>query len=164
MLHKFGWIIAVLSLVIAGAAVARNTQQTIKERAYTQTKWEAKTAYAEGDWDAAEIHYREMIDEDPEDPQAWFMLGFSVHYQGRYDEARELFLKSEELGSNKGLVHYNLACGYAQQGNDSKALEELRIAMQVGFNQPEWASEDPDLKSIRTNEKFQEIVQQMREK
>jgi len=164
MLHKFGWMIAVLSLVIAGAAVARNTQQTIKEREYTITKWEAKTAYAEGDWVAAEDHYREMIEKHPKDAQAWFMLGFSVHYQGRYEEARELFLNSEELGSNKGLVHYNLACGYAQQGNEKKALDELEIAMQVGFNQPDWAEEDPDLESIRTNENFQKIVQKMREK
>ncbi|QYK53729.1 MAG: tetratricopeptide repeat protein [Fimbriimonadaceae bacterium] len=163
MLHKFGWIIAVLSLVIAGAAVARNTQQTIKEREYTQTKWEAKTAYAEGDWVGAENHYREMIKKHPKDAQAWFMLGYSVHYQGRYDEARELFLDSEELGSNRGLVHYNLACGYAQQGNQEKALEELEFSAKVGFNQPEWAEEDPDLVSLRSNEKFQKIVNKMRE-
>lgn len=164
MLHKFGWIIAVLSLVIAGAAVARNTQQTIKEREYTQTKWEAKAAYAEGDWEAAEAHYREMARRHPDDAQAWFMLGFSVHYQGRYDEARQLFLDAEKLGSNKGLVHYNLACGYAQQGEEKKALQELKIAMEVGFNQPDWAEEDPDLESIRMNEQFHKIVNQMREK
>jgi len=164
MLQKFGWIIAVLSLVIAGAAVARNTKQTIESRELTHTKSEAKVAWADGDWVSAERHYRELVDKNPKDGQSWFMLGFSVHYQGRFDEARDLFLYSEMLGSDPGLVHYNIACGYAQLGESEKALKQLEVSIQKGFDQFDWATKDPDLISIRSNEKFQELVEQMRNK
>lgn len=162
MVQKFGWIVAVLSLVLAGAAVARNTKQTIDQQHYSFTQNEAKVAWADGDWTSAEKHYRELVKQNPKDGQSWFMVGFAVHYQGRFDEARDLFLYSKDLGGDPGLVHYNVACGYAQQGQTHKALEQLRIATENGFCQADWAEEDPDLAPLRTNEQFQNIVDLMR--
>ena len=63
------------------------------------------------------------------------------------------------------LVHYNLACTWALLGEKELALEFLRREMQESqltpgglAKQKEWARGDPDLKSLRDDARFREMV------
>jgi hypothetical protein len=81
--------------------------------------------------------------------------------QGRGAEARTL-LRSV---TPTPLVHYNLACTWALLGEKELALEFLRREMQESqlspgglAKQKEWARGDPDLKSLRDDARFRELV------
>jgi hypothetical protein len=81
--------------------------------------------------------------------------------QGRGAEARAL-LRSV---TPTPLVNYNLACTWALLGDKDVALEFLKREFQDGQLSPggaakqrEWARQDPDLKSLRGDPRFQEIV------
>jgi hypothetical protein len=81
--------------------------------------------------------------------------------QGRSAESRTL-LRSV---TPTPIVNYNLACTWALLGEKDLALEFLKREFQDGqlsaggaAKQREWARQDPDLKSLRGDPRFQEIV------
>ena len=161
MIAKFGWIVALVSMVAAtGAVLLERRAELAGERQKTIQK-EARLAVAEEDWTGAELKYGVLLKTDPEDGNAWFMLGLSQHYQGEFQAAREHFLKAEELGHDGALVHYNIACGWALQGEKKAALDELDIAVQKGGISAEIAKEDCDLESIRNEARFKAVVKKL---
>ena len=81
--------------------------------------------------------------------------------QGRSAEARTL-LRSV---TPTPVVHYNMACTWALLGEKDLALEFLRREMEESqltpgglAKQKEWARSDPDLKSLRGDARFRELV------
>jgi predicted esterase len=89
-------------------------------------------------------------------------------------KGRELFQKSEfpkailffEIATQGGdedsywkkTIHYNLACAYARIQNEKKALENLRLAVEHGFDDIEHIKQDKDLASLRDSKEFQKII------
>ena len=55
-------------------------------------------------------------------------------------------------------IYYNLACAYARTQNKRKALENLRLAVEHGFDDIEHIKQDKNLVSIRDCEEFQKIL------
>lgn len=56
-------------------------------------------------------------------------------------------------------AHYNLACISAIQGKREQALDQLRRAIERGFNDRKWLLEDGDFASLRSDPKFLELVE-----
>jgi tetratricopeptide (TPR) repeat protein len=56
-----------------------------------------------------------------------------------------------------GVIHYNLACGYAICGKYEKAVAELGKALEQDPGLTEWSKEDPDLDSIRKHEGYKAL-------
>jgi tetratricopeptide (TPR) repeat protein len=59
---------------------------------------------------------------------------------------------------NAPYIWYNLACANSLAGNKKKAVESLAHAVDSGFTDVEQIKNDPDLKSIREEKTYQEIV------
>ena len=55
-------------------------------------------------------------------------------------------------------IYYNLACAYAKTQNKKKALENLRLAVENGFDDIEHIKQDEDLAYLRDSKEFQEII------
>jgi dienelactone hydrolase len=59
------------------------------------------------------------------------------------------------------VTHYNLACGYAKKGEKVKALENLEAAVRLGYANKTEMSNDPDLQSVREEERFKKLLESM---
>lgn len=65
---------------------------------------------------------------------------------------------ASEIRPDEPTVWYNLACARARAGKTGKALDALEAAVGRGFSDAKSMASDPDLASLRTNERFKAIV------
>jgi len=87
---------------------------------------------------------------------------------GNLDRSRELWMRavdisSRVLGPNHQLVggsHYNLACVLATSEENDRAIAHLRMAVAAGLSHPGMGN-DPDLRRLRGNPAFDDIVAEM---
>jgi len=56
------------------------------------------------------------------------------------------------------LVTYNLACLEALNGETEAAFEWLTYAVETGYADPSWMQDDADLESLKTDDRFQALV------
>jgi len=54
-----------------------------------------------------------------------------------------------EMPTLYGAARYNLACFYALSGQNEKAMNELREALQLRPDLLEWSKQDADLATLR---------------
>jgi len=109
---------------------------------------------------AVEILSR-VIALDPHEDQAFFYRGVAHHYLRHYVEAMADFTTAAE-NSEPGPVRlaslYNIACGHAVLGNRGFALNLLEKALSEGFREFVHIREDPDMKSVRDDPRFLELM------
>jgi tetratricopeptide (TPR) repeat protein len=69
-----------------------------------------------------------------------------------------LLLAVDPAGEWHGVVHYNLACHYAQTGMLDKALDSLRAALELNPGLKEWSRQDSDLAPLHPDPRFSSVV------
>ena len=60
-------------------------------------------------------------------------------------------------------IYYNLASAYARIQNKKKALANLRLAVENGFDDIEHMEKDEDFASLRDSEEFQKIIRRLKQ-
>ena len=104
--------------------------------------------------------YEKIHKSDPENKAITYKLGSMAHAAENYKQAIKYY---EQLAPNGNpTVLYNLACSYAMQGKERKALEALEAAVDKGFAQLGLMKTDPDLASIRDSEDFEAIARSVK--
>jgi len=93
----------------------------------------------------------------------------TLFYQiGEYEKANRLL---DELTGNPDLnkfkkertvIYYSLACNYALLGDDEKALSYLNKAIEYGYANFRHIANDDDLRNIRENKKFIQIIDDLK--
>ncbi len=83
------------------------------------------------------------------------MKAWEVYEQQDYAQGLELIVKAHEIAPQDSRVLYYLACFHALSGNTEEALGFLEQAVDGGFYSPHHISNDPDLQSIRDDERYQ---------
>ncbi|MEP6768056.1 MAG: M56 family metallopeptidase [Acidobacteriota bacterium] len=94
---------------------------------------------------------------------SWYSQAMDAHRNERYDEALAGFAKAIELGYKEGASSYNIACGYALQGNSDKAFEWLHRAEQADFHIAGYLDSDDDLVRLRSDPRFAALRQEARQ-
>lgn len=56
------------------------------------------------------------------------------------------------------LVWYNLACSYALMNLTDNALASLSLAVDLGYSDTGWMSQDTDLDSVRHDKRFRALL------
>lgn len=77
------------------------------------------------------------------------------------DAAVSLFEQWLEADPNQPVDWYNFACALALRCESSRAIEALHHAMEAGYHNAEWTSQDSDLESLREIPEFQAILDEM---
>ncbi len=90
----------------------------------------------------------------PENGQAWFLYGYTVHMQGDYARAIPLHAKAATFQPQRPTALYNLACAQSRAGDQAKALEALAGSIDSGFAQVALIASDPDLAALRATPAF----------
>ncbi len=88
--------------------------------------------------------------------------------KGDYERAIlffEIAVKASLQGSPRIKYRfYNLACAYARNNNKKKALKNLQLAVENGFNDIAYIKQDEDLESIKGTPEFQKIIEASKQK
>lgn len=86
----------------------------------------------------------------------------------KLNEALSLYKKEEQLceqiGNSKeaSTACYNIACLFAKQGSNAEAMEYLIKAADFGYSEPQRASEDSDLSTLRELPAFKNVIERLR--
>jgi tetratricopeptide (TPR) repeat protein len=107
--------------------------------------------YEQGDYENAIKHYSEAYKTNLETMELeelmWLdvinALGVSYGITKDYENAFKVFEYGIEYSPEFGIFYYNLACTYAETGDKTKALENLKIALKYKVN-PNNGRELPD--------------------
>jgi eukaryotic-like serine/threonine-protein kinase len=133
--------------------------------------------YAEAEKLARETYEVQRRDSGPQHPDTLDTLrelGKAMAYRHRYSEASKMFQDVIQTGTNSAnsshsadqgnrwTVWYAYACVAEAAGRPEDALQYLREAINRGYAGPDGLMNDDDLKSLRQNPRFQELVATLR--
>lgn len=104
--------------------------------------------------------FESVLAYDPYDDTVMEMLANFYTKAGRLDEGLEADRKIADRNPDKPIAHYNLACSLALKGLLDEALSALKTAIEKGYDDFKWMLEDPDLKNLRHQEAFQDLLRE----
>lgn len=143
--------VSLLSLLLLLApAFAQNAEAVDRK----QLRKEADAAVQAGKFDVATTAFRKLTASNPQDADAWHMLGYSLHAAGKLDEALPIHLKAAEFPATAAAASYNVACVHALKGHTDDAITWLDKAVARGFGDADLLAKDTDLASVRTDARF----------
>lgn len=79
---------------------------------------------------------------------------------GRVDDGLALDQKLVALDPANPTSHYNLACSYALKARHPEAVEALRQALKLGYDDFDWMLKDSDLKGLHTFPPFRALLRE----
>jgi tetratricopeptide (TPR) repeat protein len=114
------------------------------------------TQETKGRLEEAVLDYENVIRLKPDHGLAIISVFIALQKLGKKIEAQ----KYEELAFKliKDENEYNQACFEAMYGNKDKALKLLKTGLGKKQGSIEWARQDPDLKNLRDDPRFKELV------
>ena len=95
---------------------------------------------------------------NPDDARAANLAAGVYGSLGEAENAIKYGERSLAIDPEDPMLLYNVACMYASLGRTDQAISCLERAVDKGFGHKEWIDNDPDLNSIRSNPKYQSIV------
>jgi tetratricopeptide (TPR) repeat protein len=116
--------------------------------------------------DTSRAAFQRMISRSARNTQDFALLGLSLAYLGRYDEAVAAAKQSLALQAAKvdkyswGYSQLNLARVYAMAGRRSEAIQSLEELLEVPlFVTPGWLRIDPTFASLRGDPRFDRLAE-----
>ncbi len=93
-----------------------------------------------GQLNEAEIYYKKVLEIDPKDVLTLSMYARLLYDMKKYNEAKEISLKFEQVGQDTGRIIYLRALRYAVNGEKEKALKifskpNLRLYLYLGMKE-----------------------------
>jgi tetratricopeptide (TPR) repeat protein len=92
------------------------------------------------------------------------VLGNNLTLKGRVKDGLEIDRRLVRLRPKDPLAHYNLACSYALLKRTDPALKALRRAIELGYRDFRYMSQDHDLDSIRHDPRYRQLLREFRQR
>jgi len=90
---------------------------------------QALSYHRSGQWQQAEQLYRQAINSNPYQPDAWHLFGILAHQLGDHKTAIELIKQAISLSPNQADYHNSLGEAYRQDGQLESAIESYRCCL-----------------------------------
>jgi hypothetical protein len=91
-------------------------------------------------------------------PEAYNGIGVTYYARREFDEALLAYRQALDVQPGFGDAYYNIGCIYALQGKPELALKHLALALRNGYKTTDELDKDPDLASLRTDPRYQQLV------
>ncbi len=88
-------------------------------------------------------------------------LGNAYTARGYYEKGLWVDQKLSKLCPNDPVVYYNLACSFALISEPEDAFSSLRKCVDLGYDDAQHLNTDPDLRSLRSDPRFGELLETM---
>ena len=101
------------------------------------------------------------IELNPDDARALNLGAMHLSYLGQRERGLEWASRALAADPEDSGMLYNMACFYAVQGEPEQALTCLEKAVQLGFGLRGWIENDPDLTSLRSDPRYQAVMEKL---
>ncbi len=105
----------------------------------------AQLFLAAGQWTRAEPVLRQLLKEEPNEPQYWINLAFAVRRAKSIGDAEPILREASSRFPTVALIWFNLACYAAQRARLNEAGELLKEALRLEPELKAQAKADADL-------------------
>ena len=93
--------------------------------------------------------------------QRAFQQAYDLHMVGKIDEAIDAHKVAAEYEDYRGIATYNLGCAWALKGEHERAYVALNKAVKFGFIDLKKYENDPDLDSLRSDDRFSQLISKL---
>jgi tetratricopeptide (TPR) repeat protein len=101
-----------------------------------------------------------LAKKNPNYADALIPLAAAYTRKGLYEKGLKIDQRLAQLRKEDPVVHYNLACSFALVGKKDEAFQALERSIQLGYSDFEHLKKDSDLKSLRSDVRFQTLLDQ----
>jgi tetratricopeptide (TPR) repeat protein len=98
-----------------------------------------------------------LVRRDPGYVDALQILGDDYTKRGKFTLGLKIDQRLAVLRPRDALVYYNLACSYCLTGKMDEAAEAIEQALNFGYRDFKWLSEDPDLVELREHDAYDRV-------
>ncbi len=106
-----------------------------------------------------EIDFYEAISKrNPKDPIVLELLGGLYSNTGQDAKTLRVDRRLAKLQPNNPRAHYNLACSLSVLGKYGDSMDSLRRAIELGYDDVEWMTQDPDLEPLKNDPLFDTLI------
>jgi len=102
--------------------------------------------------------FEDLIRDDQEFIDALIPLADAYTKKGWFDKGLLLDERLARLRPYDPFIQYNLSCSYALLNQEQKALEALKMALDLGYQDLDWMEDDPDLAGLRGKDGYKELI------
>ena len=106
--------------------------------------------------------FESVLRRDPRYTDVIEILGGLYTKTGQIADGLKMDRKLVRLQPENPTAHYNLACSLALCRRGAAALRSLRQAVQLGYDDFDWMSQDPDLDSLKERPEFMTLLAQLK--
>lgn len=106
--------------------------------------------------------YENILKERPDFVGALISLGDAYTRKGFYSQGLVVDRKLVSLKPDDPVIHYNLACSLSLTGKPQEAINELKKAVLLGYDDFVYILEDVDLKNVRDLSEFAAFYQKLK--
>jgi len=89
-------------------------------------------------------------------------IGNGFLEEGKYERALKEYRKAIQTAPTNSTAWYNLACALSRLKRIKLAVDALKKAIEVGFDDIDWLEKDPDLDNLRDDQRYQTFVEDLR--
>ena len=132
-------VTVIVVLVVIGMVVGLRMSSSPVEEAIPEVNLDAVQAQMDaGDYVGARDALEQVVASNAEDAEAYFLLGLTYFNLEEYEKARESFVRTLELDSDRSAaVHHNLGVLAYQIGDMETAVAEFKTAIEADANDPD---------------------------
>ena len=106
--------------------------------------------------------YEAILRRNPDYTEVVGLLGALYTRVGRIADGLRMDRKLVRLEPDNPTAHYNLACSLALCKRRPAALQSLRKAVSLGYDDVDWMLQDPDLEILKTDPEFLNLLGQLK--
>ena len=106
--------------------------------------------------------YEAILRRSPDYTEVVGLLGALYTRVGRVADGLKMDRKLVRLEPENPTAHYNLACSLALCKKRPAALQSLRKAVSLGYDDVDWMLQDPDLEILKPDPEFKQLLGQLK--
>lgn len=105
--------------------------------------------------------FESVLRRSPRNTDVMEILGGLYTKEGRIDEGLKMDRRLVRLQPDNATAYYNLACSLALKKRRVAALRALERAVELGYRDFDWLTQDPDLESLKEHPAFKGLVSKL---
>jgi tetratricopeptide (TPR) repeat protein len=106
--------------------------------------------------------YESVLKREPGYEDVIELLGGLYTKTGRISDGLKMDRKLVKLQPDNATARYNLACSLALLKRKTDALRALSEAVDLGYNDYDWMTQDPDLESLKNVSEFKALAAKLK--